>query len=118
MSFSGLELNGKTAVVIGGTSGIGRAIAVELGRLLSRREADAEFAADAGSQRLVGVAGKDKQVAFVLHVVGPVMGMGNREQGMVRLWSLTISDPILRSRKIGWGGRIRTYECRDQNPVP
>jgi NAD(P)-dependent dehydrogenase (short-subunit alcohol dehydrogenase family) len=27
MSFSGLELNGKTAVVIGGTSGIGRAIA-------------------------------------------------------------------------------------------
>jgi NAD(P)-dependent dehydrogenase (short-subunit alcohol dehydrogenase family) len=26
MSFSGLELNGKTAVVIGGTSGIGRAI--------------------------------------------------------------------------------------------
>jgi NAD(P)-dependent dehydrogenase (short-subunit alcohol dehydrogenase family) len=28
MSFSGLELNGKTAVVIGGTSGIGRAIAL------------------------------------------------------------------------------------------
>lgn len=27
MAFSGLELNGKTAVVIGGTSGIGRAIA-------------------------------------------------------------------------------------------
>src|SRR4029453_18715802 len=27
MSFSSLELNGKTAVVIGGTSGIGRAIA-------------------------------------------------------------------------------------------
>ncbi len=27
MSFSGLELNGKTAVVVGGTSGIGRAIA-------------------------------------------------------------------------------------------
>jgi NAD(P)-dependent dehydrogenase (short-subunit alcohol dehydrogenase family) len=27
MSFSGLELNGKTAVVIGGTSGIGRALA-------------------------------------------------------------------------------------------
>ena len=30
MSFSGLELNGKTAVVIGGTSGIGRAIALGL----------------------------------------------------------------------------------------
>ena len=27
MAFAGLELNGKTAVVIGGTSGIGRAIA-------------------------------------------------------------------------------------------
>ena len=30
MSFSGLELNGKTAVVVGGTSGIGRAIALGL----------------------------------------------------------------------------------------
>jgi hypothetical protein len=21
-------------------------------------------------------------------------------------------------RKVGWGGRIRTYEWRDQNPLP
>ena len=31
--------------------------------------AHAQFAADAGRQRFVGIAGKDKQVAFVLHVV-------------------------------------------------
>jgi len=30
MTYSGLDLNGKTAVVIGGTSGIGQAIAIEL----------------------------------------------------------------------------------------
>ena len=24
----------------------------------------------------------------------------------------------IREKENGWGGRIRTYECRDQNPVP
>lgn len=48
MSFSGLELSGKTAVVIGGTSGIGRAIAhglADAGAKVvssSRREAEVE----------------------------------------------------------------------------
>lgn len=48
MSFSGLELNGKTAVVIGGTSGIGRAIAHGLADAganvvsSSRRESEVE----------------------------------------------------------------------------
>lgn len=30
---------------------------------------------------------------------------------------MTVPSKLIRA-KTGWGGRIRTSECRDQNPVP
>lgn len=59
MSYPGLDLQGRTAVVIGGTSGIGKAIALGLAQAgadvvpTSRRESEVSAAADA-----IGALGK------------------------------------------------------------
>ena len=67
----------------------------------------AELATDGIGQRAVGVARENQQLTIVLHggvrfaLTGAVMGI---RTGI--------------PEEIGRGGRIRTYECRDQNPVP
>jgi hypothetical protein len=90
---------------------------------LAQREV--KTAGHLAGQFRVGVAGKHHQLCG--HVATscysfntPVRAAGRFFRRLCKPRTLHKLRGVARlgANEYGWGGRIRTYECRDQNPVP
>lgn len=117
MSFSGLELNGKTAVVIGGTSGIGRAIShglAEAGANVvasSRRAEEVEKTAaeiEERGRKTLRITSDVSQKATLENLLNECLKEFGRVDILVNCAGVTKRTPILELPEDEWNWILET----------
>src|SRR5436305_1440 len=117
MTFSGFDLNGRTAVVVGATSGIGKAIALALADAgadvvpTGRRLALAEQAAkevESRGRRSLAVATDVGDTVSVEDLAGAVIKKFGKVDILVNAAGRTIRRPTLEVSDEEWNGIIDT----------
>lgn len=117
MSYSKLDLNGRVAVVIGGTSGIGRAIAHGLAEAgadvvcTSRRQEQVETAAaeiEAFGRRTLRVASDVSDKASMGHLLGECVSTFGKVDILVNSAGRTKREPTLDVDEETWNAILET----------
>ncbi|MEP6944283.1 MAG: glucose 1-dehydrogenase [Acidobacteriota bacterium] len=117
MSFTKLELNGRTAVVVGGTSGIGRAIAHGLAEAgadvvcTSRRIEQVDIAAaeiEALGRRTVRVASDVSDKGSIEHLLNECISSFGKVDILVNSAGRTKREPTLELDEETWNAIIET----------
>lgn len=117
MSFTKLELNGRVAVVIGGTSGIGRAIAHGLAEAgadvvcTSRRQEQVETAADeieAKGRRTLRIASDVSDRASMENVLNECVSVFGKVDILVNSAGRTKREPTLDLDEETWNAILET----------
>lgn len=117
MGYRPLELNGKVAVVIGGTSGIGRAIAHGLAEAgadvvpTSRRMEQVEIAAqqiEALGRRSLRVASDVTEAASLKHVLSAAIEVFGKVDILVNAAGRTKRQPTLEVQEADWNAILET----------
>src|SRR5262245_31026170 len=117
MAYSKLDLNGRTAVVIGGTSGIGRAIAHGLGEAgadvvcSSRREEQVAAAAaeiEAIGRRTLRMTSDVSDKASLEALLAECLTAFGKVDILVNSAGRTKRDPTLELKEEDWGAILET----------
>ncbi len=117
MSFAKLELNGRSAVVVGGTSGIGRAIAHGLAEAgadvicTSRREEQVEIAAaeiEALGRRTLRVASDVGDKSSIEHLLAESIAAFGKVDILVNSAGRTKREPTLDLDEETWNSILET----------
>lgn len=117
MSFAKLELNGRTAVVIGGTSGIGRAIAHGLAEAgadvvcTSRREEQVEVAAaeiESLGRRTLRVTSDVSDKSSIEHLLAECVAAFGKVDILVNSAGRTKREPTLDLDEETWNAILET----------
>lgn len=117
MSFSQLELNGRVAVVIGGTSGIGRAIAHGLARAgadvvcTSRRSEQVDVAAteiESLGRRTIRVTSDVSEKASIENLLAECVSAFGKVDILINSAGRTKREPTLNVDEETWNGIMET----------